>query len=165
MATTEATKLRYAEMAKTGLLVLLIVQSAHMVEHIAQVIQKFVLLMPTAHGLLGAIFDFELVHFLFNLAIWVPLVAVYVWYRRSGAPMPFALPAIVWFQGYHFLEHVVKMYQYYFLGVVVQPKGILGYIFPVIWLHFWLNLIVLFLIAGAYLGVSGARRRVTLATP
>ena len=164
MAATEGTEVRYAQMAKTGLLALLIVQAAHMTEHVAQVIQKFVLLMPVAHGFLGAWFDFEWVHFTFNLLIWVPLVAVYIWYRRSGALMPFALSTIVWFQGYHFVEHVVKMYQYYALGVVIAPKGILGYIFPVIWLHFWLNLIVLVLIAGSFLSVTAGARRMALAT-
>jgi hypothetical protein len=37
----------------------LIVQSVHMLEHVAQVIQKFALGQPEAHGLFGAIFDFE----------------------------------------------------------------------------------------------------------
>ncbi len=43
------------------------------------------------------------------------------------------------------------MLQYY-VGGVAAPKGILGFVFPVIWLHFWINMIVLavivFLIVG-----------------
>ena len=35
------------------------VQSFHMLEHMIQVIQKFVLQFPIAHGILGASLDFE----------------------------------------------------------------------------------------------------------
>ena len=42
------------------------------------------------------------------------------------------------------------MYQYYVLGVPSgATKGILGFVLPVIWVHFWLNLIVLALIVLA----------------
>lgn len=37
-----------------------------MVEHVVQVIQKFLLGFEKAHGLLGAAFDFEWVHFVYN---------------------------------------------------------------------------------------------------
>ncbi len=155
---------RYAQMAKMGLGVLLVIQTAHMAEHVAQVIQKFVLHLPKAQGLLGSIFDLEHIHFTYNTGIWIPIVLAYIWYRRSGAPMPFAFRTLVWFQGYHVVEHIVKMYQYYALGITVGPKGILGYIFPIVWLHFWLNLIVLLLLAGAFFRVYTDIRRMVLAT-
>ncbi len=47
----------------------MLIQAAHMVEHIAQVIQKFILDRPKAHGLLGAAFDFEWVHFTYNAGL------------------------------------------------------------------------------------------------
>lgn len=163
MAIYQNAEPRYAQMTKLLLGILLAIQSAHMMEHIAQVIQKFVLHLPKAQGLLGSIFDLEHIHFIYNTGLWIPLVIGFVWYRRSGAPMPFALRAIVWFQGYHVIEHIVKMYQYYGLGITVGPKGILGYIFPLIWLHFWLNFIVLALLAVAFVGVVGGTRRMSLA--
>lgn len=163
MAVAVSGESRYGQMTKLLLGVLLIIQSAHMVEHVAQVVQKFVLHLPNAQGLLGSVFDLEWVHFIYNAGIWVPLVLGYVWYRRAGAPMPFALRAIVWFQGYHVVEHIVKMYQYYAMGITIGPKGILGYVFPLIWLHFWLNLIVLVLLAGAFIGVASGTRRMSLA--
>lgn len=164
MTVYQNTESRYGQMTRLLLGILLAIQSAHMVEHVAQVIQKFVLRLPKAQGLLGSIFDLEHVHFIYNTGLWIPLVIAFVWYRRSGAAMPFALKAIVWFQGYHVIEHIVKMYQYYVLGITVGPKGILGYVFPLIWLHFWLNLIVLLLLATAFIGVLGGTRRMSLAT-
>jgi hypothetical protein len=50
------------------------VQSFHMLEHIVQVIQKFVLQYPVAHGVLGASLDFEPVHFTFNV-VYLALIA------------------------------------------------------------------------------------------
>lgn len=155
---------RYAQMAQTGLFVLLFIQGAHMVEHVAQVIQKFVLRLPKAQGLLGSIFDLEHVHFSYNTGLWIPIVIAFIWYRRSQARMPVWFPALVAFQGYHVIEHIVKMYQFYALGITVGPKGILGYVFPLIWLHFWLNLIVLILLAGAAAGVWSGARRLSMAT-
>lgn len=54
---------RRASYAIIGLGCTLLVQAAHMVEHVAQVVQKFLLRMSEAHGLLGSIFDVEWVHF------------------------------------------------------------------------------------------------------
>ncbi len=48
---------RYALAATTGLIAILIVQALHMIEHVAQVLQKFVLGQSEGHGLLGTIFD------------------------------------------------------------------------------------------------------------
>lgn len=163
MAMSAQAEARYGQMTRLLLGILLAIQSAHMVEHVAQVIQKFVLHLPKAQGLLGSIFDLEHVHFSYNTGLWIPLVIAYVWCRRAGAPIPFALRAIVWFQGYHVIEHIVKMYQFYALGITVGPKGILGYVFPLIWLHFWLNFIVLVLLAVAFIGVVSGTRRMSLA--
>ncbi len=54
------------------------------------------------------------------------------------------------------VEHAVKMYQYYALGIMEGPKGILGHVIPLIWLHFLLNLFVLILTVGIYNGTRQA---------
>jgi hypothetical protein len=144
---------RYAQLAATGAAAILLIQAAHMVEHVAQVTQKFVLHMPAAHGLLGSIFDLEWVHFVYNTVLYGAFLVIYVWHRRATrGPITFALRGVLWLQGYHVIEHVVKMYQYYALGITVGPKGILGFFIPLIWLHFFLNLLVLILIVGVYRG-------------
>jgi hypothetical protein len=128
-----------------------VIQSAHMVEHVAQVTQKFILGWPKAPGLLGSIFDLEWVHFLYNSSLQVAILAILIFWRRNiREPLPIVVTAAAVFQGYHTVEHIVKMYQYYALGITVGPKGILGYVFPLIWLHFFFNLITLVLIVGMW---------------
>ena len=157
---------RYTIAATAGLIAVLIVQSVHMLEHVAQVIQKFALGQPEAHGLFGAIFDFEWVHFIYNTSLEVVLVLMFIWWHRfSARNLPLSLRAAVWLQGYHVVEHTVKMYQY-LVGGIASPKGILGFVFPLIWLHFWINLLVLALIVilivgdweamGAHSGPAGS---------
>ena len=134
-------------------LALLVVQSVHMLEHVAQVIQKFALRHEQARGLLGSIFDFEWVHFVFNASLEGAIILLFFWCRqRYPRRAPFALMGGMWFQGYHVVEHAVKMYQYYALGITESPKGILGYVFPLIWLHFFFNLITLLFIVGMWGG-------------
>lgn len=117
---------RYALAATAGLIAILIVQALHMIEHVAQVLQKFVLGQSEAHGLLGTIFDFEWVHFVYNASLEVLLVLIFIWCRQARAHHPpVSLRLAVWLQGYHVVEHVVKMLQYY-VGGVAAPKGILG---------------------------------------
>lgn len=143
---------QHALAATAGLITVLFVQSFHMIEHVAQVLQKFVLGQPEAHGLLGTIFDFEWVHFVYNTSLEIALLLVFIWCRRAMAlRVPRSLRGVVWFQGYHVVEHVVRMFQYY-IGGVTSPKGILGFVFPVIWLHFWINLIILALIVVLIVG-------------
>src|SRR5687767_7452099 len=87
-----------------------IVQSAHMVEHIAQATQHVVLLIAPAHGFLGAVFDLEWVHFAFNMSLELALVAALLLARRAhGRRAVPALGIAVGVQGYHAVEHVVKM--------------------------------------------------------
>ncbi|MGH2453002.1 MAG: hypothetical protein ACRDF5_04470 [bacterium] len=131
-----------------------VIQSAHMVEHVAQVTQKFILGWPKAPGLLGSIFDLEWVHFLYNSSLQVAILTILIfWKRNIKEPLPLVVTAAAVFQGYHTLEHIVKMYQYYALGITVGPKGILGFVVPLIWLHFFFNLITLALIVGMWRSV------------
>lgn len=129
--------------AMTAILVMgifVILQAGHVFEHVAQLVQKFILGMPVAQGILGAMFDLEWVHFLFNVVTQSGLLVVFLLWRRAGARVPTALWVAMAVQGVHTIEHVAKMYQYYALGITVGPKGILGYFFPLIWLHFFLNI-------------------------
>lgn len=121
------------------------VQSFHMLEHIAQLVQKFVLQLPTAHGILGASLDFEPVHFTFNMLYLGLVVAVWVSFIKT----PFRKMNLVYglvifvlvFQSWHFVEHAVKLEQHFVKGCVSCP-GILGYYFDPILLHFAYNTIV-----------------------
>lgn len=124
----------------------LVIQAAHMVEHIAQVVQKYVLMMDQARGFLGAVFDLEWVHFVYNSGLEVALLAAFLLWRRAGRIVPASLTLVVVFQGYHVVEHVVKMIQYYALGITMGPKGILGHAVPLILLHFAFNLVVVALV-------------------
>ncbi|MGQ0571679.1 MAG: hypothetical protein ACT4P5_19425 [Armatimonadota bacterium] len=140
-------------------------QSAHMVEHVAQVYQKFVLRLPKAQGVLGAVFDLEWVHFLYNTWLFGALVLAYVWWRRTRSPqVPIFLTAAVVIQGWHEIEHIVKMLQYYLLGITVGPKGILGFVVPLVWLHFWYNLIILALVVFSFFAVRALSHKVAHAT-
>lgn len=121
------------------------VQSFHILEHIVQVIQKFVLQLPVAHGILGASLDFEPVHFTFNV-VYLALVAL-VWISFTKTPIRkmqliYGLVTFVLvFQSWHFIEHAVKLDQHSVNGCVSCP-GILGHYFDVILLHFTYNAVV-----------------------
>ena len=121
------------------------VQSFHMLEHIVQVLQKFVLQLPVAHGILGASLDFEPVHFTFNI-LYLGLVAA-VWISFTKTPIRkmnliYGLVTFVLvFQSWHFIEHAVKLEQHFVNGCISCP-GILGYYFDPILLHFAYNTIV-----------------------
>lgn len=127
---------------------LMLIQGFHMLEHIAQAVQKFLLGLEEAHGLLGAAFDFEWVHFLYNSALAAGLFALLLLYSsRPG----FWLATPGWIrgtfvadtalQGYHFVEHAVRLQQFLATGVA-DPRGILGQSVDVVLLHLALNSVV-----------------------
>jgi hypothetical protein len=134
-----------------------LIQSAHFAEHIAQIIQIYAqgVRPPDAHGLLGAVFDFEWVHFTYNVGLEIVLIALLIAYRRSSRDQfsPLVVSAViplfvgmVLFQGYHSVEHITKMIQYltnpiYQTGAVPTP-GILPTLtgWPIFLVHFFINL-------------------------
>ena len=134
------------------------IQSGHFAEHVVQIIQIYAqgIPGPQAHGLLGSVFDFEWVHFVYNITLEIVLLALclgyYVLQRRKSLPlitdlMPMLI-GLVAFQGYHAIEHITKLYQYLFIplhqsGAVPTP-GILPTLtgWPIPLVHFWINLIV-----------------------
>ncbi len=134
------------------------VQTAHHAEHVTQLIQIYALGFkpPEAHGLLGSVFDFEWVHFLYNLGLETALIGLWLGYRRARLVDPAGvsrrgfgvLTGLALFQGYHSVEHIVKLYQYLFVpfyqsglrptpGFLPQVSG-----WPIFLVHFWLNMIV-----------------------
>ena len=135
-----------------------IVQTAHHAEHVAQLIQiyAFAFRPPEAHGLLGSVFDFEWVHFLYNLSLEAMLVQLWLGYRGARKADPTSvsrrglgmLTGVMLFQGYHSVEHIVKLYQYllvpfYQFGLRPTP-GFLPLVtgWPIFLVHFGFNMIV-----------------------
>jgi hypothetical protein len=140
-----------------------LVQSAHFAEHIAQIIQIYAqgIRPPDAHGLLGSVFDFEWVHFTYNVSLEIALIGLWLAYRRVSRDNPairsaiLPLTGVMLFQGYHSVEHVTKLIQYLFnplyqSGVVPTP-GIVPTVtgWPIFLVHFGINLIVWALMAYA----------------
>ena len=97
------------------------VQSVHVVEHIIQLVQVYVLGVPDdeALGLLGYIYQFqgteEWLHLVFNLAFFISLALIatgLVHTRAATSAVPIlALAAFfvfgVWLEGWHVVEHAV----------------------------------------------------------
>lgn len=147
----------------------LLVQSFHMVEHVLQILQKYYWMVPP-HGLLGETFDREWVHMAYNSTLEATLLVMLLGYGlwSSGALAKFpggrkwglyTFWALVTFQGYHVVEHIVKMYQYISTGRPDTP-GLLGQFFPPILVHFTINLAVLALMMAASLGLGMMGRAV-----
>jgi hypothetical protein len=136
-------------------------QAFHMVEHIAQVMQKFVFHITPAHGLIGQL-DLEQVHFAFNLFYLATLVMVAIgWYLYGGQVarrwkvFGAILASTVLVQTYHMAEHTVKFVQ--FIETMMQgTPGILGAHFDGVIVHATMNTLVflpvaiVFVAAGVY---------------
>ena len=136
-------------------LALLGLQGFHLVEHVVQVVQRYLLGIPNGSGILGSVVDIEPVHFAYNAAYLALLVAVYLLLglqrdgsRRVGRGVYALLTFTVLFQGFHVLEHIVKLVQYLQLGLQNGTGGILGAgpgglapLFPVPLLHLGYNAI------------------------
>lgn len=136
-------------------LLAVIAQTGHYAEHVAQLIQIYGqhIAPASAHGLLGAVFDFEWVHFAYNVGLEFMLIGLWLAYRQAPRA-GFAnasrlglqiLTGLVVFQGYHSLEHFTKLYQYLFMplyqsGMPPTP-GILPLVtgWRIFLVHFWLN--------------------------
>ena len=140
-------------------------QAFHMVEHIAQVMQKFVFHVTPAHGLIGQL-NLEQVHFAFNLFYLNTLIAVMIGWFYYGSQVSkkwkafgIALAFTVLVQSYHMAEHSVKLVQ--FIETMMQgTPGILGTHFDGIIFHAAMNtavflpVLIVFLAAGVYKHMS-----------
>ena len=136
--------------------VLLVAQSVHFTEHIAQMVQIHLLGLSgsQAHGIIGVL-DFEWTHFLFD-AGFVPICAytLFFVYRKSNPWLWVLLPLVTW----HAAEHVAIMSYYLRTGIVGSPGllasgGLIGGGLPITRpdLHFLYNLAEETLIVLAYL--------------
>jgi hypothetical protein len=136
-------------------------QTFHMVEHIAQVMQKFVFHINPAQGLIGQL-DLEQVHFAFNLFYLSTLVAVMIGWFYYGSQVSkkwkafgVALVLTVLVQTYHMAEHTAKLVQ--FIETMMQgTPGILGAHFDGVIFHAVMNaavfvpVVIVFLFGGVY---------------
>jgi len=141
------------------LLVALVLQSLHEIEHIAQFYQHWWLGLGAqeAHGILFFL-DVEWNHFIFN-AVYFFLLAVIFFFLlfypefRSIRQQRIGRIAFGFFvfgfllQGYHVIEHTVRMGQFFQLGCTPCP-GILGWYIDLVYLHFTINSATLLLPAA-----------------
>jgi hypothetical protein len=136
--------------------VLLVAQSVHFTEHIAQMVQIHLLGLSgsQAHGIIGVL-DFEWTHFLFD-AGFVPICVytLFVMYRKSNPWLWALLPIVTW----HMAEHIAIMNFYLRTGIVGSPGllargGAIAGGLPITRpdLHFFYNLAEETLIVLAYI--------------
>jgi hypothetical protein len=134
-------------------------QGSHLVEHIAQIVQKFLLHITPAHGLIGQL-DLEQVHFAFNLFYLSTLLSVMVGWLYFGSQATrhhkaFAavLLATLLVQSYHMVEHVVKLMQFISSGMQGTP-GILRAHFDGVIVHAVMNTAVFLPVVAVFLGAG-----------
>ena len=141
-----------------------VIQTLHMVEHVAQVFQKFVLDYSYAHGLVGS-FDLEQVHFTFNLLYLGALIYVTLGWLNFGRRvcrhekmLGAMLIATVAVQGYHMVEHSARLIQFLNTGLQGTP-GLLGANFDGVVFHAVMNTAV-YLPAVVVFVCSGMHRQI-----
>ena len=126
-----------------------VIQTLHMVEHVAQVFQKFVLDFSYAHGLIGSL-DLEQVHFTFNLMYLGALIYVTLGWLSFGSRvcrhgqekmLGWLLIMTVVVQGYHMVEHSARLVQFLNTGLQGTP-GLLGAHFDGVIFHAAMNTVV-----------------------
>ena len=129
----------------------LLYQTFHWIEHGVQMYQHVLLSWPAAHSH-GILFflDFEWNHFVFNTGYLIVLIIVLYLLHRSF-PSDSAKDSAriflwigVFLQGYHEIEHVIKIWQHITTSCEPCP-GILGNFFDGVYVHFIFNTVVLIL--------------------
>lgn len=122
------------------------IQGAHDMEHIVQSIQVFFLGVPRAQagGLLGSVFDFPVVHFIYNIVFFVALTWAVAWvyglggFRKFDAAGMWALLIAAGIQAYHAVEHILQISQEAATGTQ-RPPGAIGLIGDNVIAHLVLN--------------------------
>lgn len=150
---------------------LLLYQAFHQLEHAIETVQLEILHHAHAHTLLAGL-DFEWVHFGANVFLEWGLLGVFVGvgpaarrtWRARGGPGWWALVTAVVVQGYHVIEHVVRIIQYLANGGET-PEGTVTQVVNPVWYHFGLNLTVLLAMAVAFFGLGFHRRLVPARAP
>ena len=146
-------------------------QGFHELEHVVQVLQRFVFHDPKGAGILGTWLDMEPVHIVYN-GSFLLLISLCFWaggfHKRSTSrhPLTFWLMSFaLLFQSYHFVEHIFKIVQFIDTGLNGTP-GILGHSFNLVWLHFTYNTIVylpllaVFFLDGYYRSTTAMLRNI-----
>jgi hypothetical protein len=97
--------------------ILALSQTAHLFEHVAQMIQIHVLHLsgPAARGLVGQL-DIEWVHFIWNGWVLLALLVLLPRFRTNAW-----LIGVTLFAGWHFVEHCVMIASYIRTGVAGSP--------------------------------------------
>jgi hypothetical protein len=143
---------------------LLAVMLGHELEHVVQIGQKDVVgaTCPNdCRGALGFIFDLEWVHFAYNVSIFVAVGALAALYRLRE---PFLLTGLA-LQGYHVVEHSLKLEQWLTNGHRSPTPGFLGNHFSLVELHFVFNTAVFVLVLVGYFRLGLHRRLWELRSP
>lgn len=123
----------------------MIAASGHLLEHILQMFQFYVW-HTHPWGLIGQIADREWLHVWYNLPAYLIILFIYLAIRKNVPDFyqadrsMKAMAVFLWIQGYHLLEHIVKIYQYFTTGIEPAP-GILGNVLPLVPLHFTLVIV------------------------
>lgn len=148
---------------------LLLFQGGHELEHVVQVIQRYVLGNPKGAGILGSWINIEPVHLTYN-GLFLAFIALCFWQGRLLGNLIQHHPVAFWlmtfallFETYHFVEHIVKMAQFLETGINGTP-GILGHFVNIVWLHFTYNtiayvpLLAVFFMDGYHKSAANALR-------
>lgn len=140
------------------------VQTFHMIEHWLQVFRVRFDGLPSRGGLVGPAVEAEWVHFIYNGLVLLGLVAVVAACRRGWRPPGrdvigdrFLVLAVA-IQGYHMVEHSLKLTQHITGGAKVNP-GLAGHFIDLVLLHFGINLAVYVACIGAAVMYATASRR------
>jgi hypothetical protein len=152
------------------------VMAFHEAEHVLQVAQKDVAgssCPNDCRGLLGFAFDVEWVHVAYNHSLLIALALFYVgfglwrapWRQANLAAWLSLTAGIFVVQGYHVVEHTVKLDQWFANGGHSPTPGILGQHLSLVELHFTFNTAVFLLVLAGYLGFGFHRRLWALRSP
>ncbi len=137
-------------------------QTFHIVEHAMLYIQFYVQGISRPTAIIEALFNdtVPVVHFYFNLIVWIAFLGIFGLYyrakrsRRTGLTTAAGTPhghsrivifeVILWagviFQTVHMSDHILQLYQFSVLGIT-SPKGLFGQFIDDanIVIHLWLN--------------------------
>jgi len=133
-------------------LAILGIQGFHLMEHVIQVTQRYVLGIANGNGIVGSVAEIEPAHLIYNTFYLLLLVATYVSLglhhdsARFGGLVHKLLTFALGFQAFHVIEHEFKILQYIQLGFQNGTGGIFGIgpggvfpVFPIPLLHLAYN--------------------------
>ena len=152
---------------------LLVVQGVHELEHVVQVIQRYLLNIPNRNGVVGSIADIEPVHFVYSTLYLVLLAVAFVrlpeeWRMYGRSALTLLVAALV-VQTWHEFEHIAKLVQYFVLhtngtgGILGIGPGALRPTFAIPLLHLAYNTLAYAPALGAYLLIRRSGRVVAAA--